>query len=149
MRPPGARSEPDPRAPVALPLLLRSLMTLDDPKVEVMMPDVTNQADKEPGRQLQLWVQLCSCCSDRRRERKEGGKKGRRRKKRADLEKKRPTVLEIIDSDQSADVYNTCVRRRHVDRPGRRISKRSSSLPPHPLCLPSSLSLGDQACSTH
>lgn len=116
MRPPRARSEPDPRAPVTLPLLLHSLMTLDDPKVEVMMPDVTNQADKARSAAAAVGaaVQLLLRQKKRKKERK-GEKRGRRRKKRADLEKKRPTVLEIIDSDQSADVYNTCILCRHVD----------------------------------
>lgn len=43
-------------------LLPKPCSTLDDPKVEVMTPDVTNQADKEQGllwTDTQLWVQLC------------------------------------------------------------------------------------------
>lgn len=54
-RPPKHRPSPHP-PPTPFPF-----SRLDNPKVEVMMPDVTNQADKEQGllwTVAQLWVQL-------------------------------------------------------------------------------------------
>ncbi|CAB1413262.1 unnamed protein product [Pleuronectes platessa] len=46
-------------------LVPRGGSTPDSPKVEVMTPDVTNQADKERGllwADAQLWAQLCRAC---------------------------------------------------------------------------------------
>ncbi len=59
-----------------LPLHPHPFSTLDNPKVEVMTPDVTDQTDKEQGllwADAQLWAQLCTvvrpACSLRERER--------------------------------------------------------------------------------
>lgn len=74
-----------------------------------MMPDVTNQADKEPGllwTDTQLWVQLCAVVRPERE--REGQRNSRRGKKRnTGREKKRLHGLKMIYLEKSGDFSNT------------------------------------------
>lgn len=121
-----------------------------------MMPDVTNQADKEPGSlwtDAQLWVQLCSCCSERER------KKEQEEKEKRDGEGEEMLHCpKIIYLDQSVNIANTCIFSCHV-KPNRLcqcISKCSFFsysvllflFLSHLLCLSSSLLWGPGLLNT-
>lgn len=109
-----------------------------------MMPDVTNQADKEPGllwTDAQLWVQLCSCCSERERK-----KEQEETEKRDGEGEEMLHCPKIIYLDQSVNIANTCIFSCPV-KPNRLcqcISKCSFFFlfcSPLPFSLPPTLSL--------